>query len=376
MFILGVVVYADLNMVARHTPPSTVENIRPVGKDTNTLAEAEIVAEAARLTLRLHNVALPFPLPTPVEEPLGEARLKWLHRLYELSVPREPDIRSLTRPLEELRNDFPSLTVHTEDRPQALEVQLGIAGLRTHTLRFRWLEHPPRAAVVITGLGRDIHLVRQFLALNTPLTFAVNPSEVFADVVKEQLRLAGATTLIQLDVTANASSESEGQVPSLSAEKRPGTHAISLVDLPSTAQAHLSGAAGFLLVAPFEPFSDTSWAKAFDQIAPKPSLILWVNPTTGTVTLCNTRKVAKTPQCRAITDQPPATEPARAGIYDRLLQALARARTTGEAIAVLPGNQDCLAALHQHLPSYAEAGIELTTVLSFVDDGLSQHAQF
>ncbi len=377
MFLVGLVVYADLSLLARSATTFRPAEARPKPRDgpTPAINQEELVGEAARITVRLHELALPIPLPTPVEEPLGEAELAWTHRIYELSLPRQTDISSITGPIAGLQKEFAYLTVHTEDRPQSLEVRVGVGGLRTHTLRFHWVDGPPRVALVIAHLGGDIHLVRQLLSLGVPLTYAVRPSEVFSDIVGEQLRLANAPMLVELDLPAAETARSLGAQALSVAGEASEPNVPALTQGLNASQPLFHQASGLLLFSPGPTFAEANRSPVLQQVLPAPHLVVWVNSATGTTTLC-VLKEAKKPRCRLVAEGIAAARGERASAQERLLLALAKAKSRGEAIEVLPGTADCLHALRQELPRYKEAGIELSTVPSLETLGLSEEARF
>ena len=377
MVTLSLVVYMDLNILTRSASfPAAHTNPEPYSAAAQKISQEKLIGEAARLTVRLQELPLPVSLPTPVEEPLGDADLRWTHRLYDLSLPRQADISSLIQAFMELRSDFAHLTVHTDDRPQALEVQLGIDGLRTHTLRFRWLDGPPRAALIIAHLGADIYLVRQLLGLGFPLIYAVKPFEVFSDIIGEQLRLAQAPTLIEIDLTTATPTEERSKQPSFPpSQQQPTELDTSLSPTLRAARAILPHAAGLLLFTTSRVASETEWLPLLRHGSPTPPMVLFATSDLGVFNLCSVG-ASKRPQCRSVAENSIAAEVESTSPGERLLQGLARAQSKGEAIVLLPGTPQCLTALRDELPRFAEAGVELTTVLPRGAVGLSQQAQF
>lgn len=354
MAILGVVVYLDLATITRSgTTPTRRDLTSLPGFGTTEM----LTAEAARVTIRLGELELPIPLPRPRDETLGDQGFTWIHRIYEATVPRPRDIQPLLHPIYKLRDEFPALAVHVEDRPQRLEIRLGISGLRTHTLRFQWLTRAPYVALVIAHLGADLLLIRDLLQSGFRLNFAVDPSLAFADVVAERTRLAGAETLVELHLPA----EPEAQ------DRYTRTPANTLPPDIAALFAKLSAPSGILLF--FHRPTDPEQVRRVDRALPAELPLVIVLPDDSD----------QPPPCAALhgakracvqADDGPAQKSDTSDIARTLERARIRARTTGTAIQVLYPAPNLVQTLRDELPRFAEAGVQLVGISSVASSGL------
>jgi len=140
---------------------------------------------------------LPVPLPTPNEEPQGGASVRWMHRRYELTLPRPRQPNAVEQMLDGVRTAAEGVTLQVTPQPSGAQVQIGVDGLLTHTLTFHWLDRHPRVALVIDQLGDDLLVARAFAGISVPLTFAVMPFRPFSREVAELARLFGREVLLQ-----------------------------------------------------------------------------------------------------------------------------------------------------------------------------------
>jgi len=67
-------------------------------------------------------------------------------------------------------------------------VAVGVDGLLTHSIGFRWLGRQARAAFIVDEVGNDLRTARALTELDTPVAFAVAPERPFA---REVVALAG-----------------------------------------------------------------------------------------------------------------------------------------------------------------------------------------
>ncbi|GIW42798.1 MAG: hypothetical protein KatS3mg077_0080 [Candidatus Binatia bacterium] len=372
----GAVVYADLTLLKSSKTPPLPASPQTTSLGTPAIQEEVLLAEAARVTVRVSDLDFPVPLPTPTEEILGGPGLQWVHRTYEISLPRQMDIAPLTRPFLGLRDEFPALNVHTDDRPQALEIHLGIAGLRTHTFRFHWLDRPPRIAFLVAHLGTDMSLARQFLALGANLSFAVRPSEPFSDVIREQIRLAGAEAWIEVDwdFVPEETRRAPGAPPT-----RSGTRYQSEGDWTQTwraslaeAQKQLADAAGILVFAEQHNLVGPEELRELREVLAPARRLLWAEAhPRGEGDPCSWFR-AKGVACRPIETPDAGSETDATLLAARVFRALARAQTTGEALEMVPGNAEGLGILREALPRFREAGIEIVPASALAGLTLSQ----
>ncbi len=149
----------------------------------------------------------PTRLPEPVEERQGAGNLRWIHRHYDVAI--DPDKQAETEEfITSLYDVDPGVTVSTKGLEGGVEVRVGLDGLLTHTLRFKWEEQapppPPRVALIVDTLGDDLYIARQFVGLDVPVAFAVRPFRPFSKEVAELARLSKREVLLHLPSTSEA----------------------------------------------------------------------------------------------------------------------------------------------------------------------------
>jgi polysaccharide deacetylase 2 family uncharacterized protein YibQ len=154
----------------------------------------------------------PLRLPKPTEEERGSGRLRWMHRRYEIDLPRAEQAQAEAA-IEALRGVDPGLAVTAENTADGTDVRVGLDGLLVSTLRFRFVQQvtpkppEPRVAVLIGPLGDDLRLARQVIALEGPVVLAVRPFRPFSREVSELGRLFGREVVVQIDASEG---EAEG----------------------------------------------------------------------------------------------------------------------------------------------------------------------
>jgi polysaccharide deacetylase 2 family uncharacterized protein YibQ len=187
--VLGLLVYLSTLQLQ---PPET-----PVATPTEHVdSTADFPARVEQVTAAL--AQLPLPLPQPTAVPQGAGKLRWVHRIYELTVPELKDAGAIDRVFEPLRHVTRGVTVQATRDANGAKVQVGVDGLLTHTLVLRWLGHKPRAAIIVDNLGSDLLGARTLADIQAPLTFAVRASQPFSKEVAELASLLGREVLMQL----------------------------------------------------------------------------------------------------------------------------------------------------------------------------------
>lgn len=171
------------------------ENLRTPLRDPapppRSLSTAEWNALFPERVARL-NAALrtkgPLRKVAPLEQARGSGPLRFMHRLYEVQVPRTEQANAEDL-IEAVRDVDPGLVITTVQEGEDTEVRFGIDGLLVTTVRFLWREHPeerPRAAVVIGPFGDDLRLARRVIELlDVPIALGVEPGLPFARQVAE-----------------------------------------------------------------------------------------------------------------------------------------------------------------------------------------------
>lgn len=138
-------------------------------------------------------------LPAPVEERMGSGASRWIHRRYDIPASVEEEATA-EKKLASVRQTDPGVTLTSESRFDGVDVQIGLDGLLTHTIRFRWRDQdrPPRVALVIAPLGDDLRVAREYINLDAPITIAVEPFRPFSKEVAELGRLFNREILVYL----------------------------------------------------------------------------------------------------------------------------------------------------------------------------------
>ena len=157
---------------------------------------ADFPARVSRVTTAL--AKLPLHLPAPAEEPQGADNVRWIHRRYEILVPTAQAAAEALRTFEPVRGVAPGVTLRVAEHATAMQVQVGIDGLLTHTVALQWARHHPRVAIVVDNLGSNLLLARDLATLDAPLTFAVQAFEPFAREVAELASLYQRQVLVHL----------------------------------------------------------------------------------------------------------------------------------------------------------------------------------
>lgn len=161
---------------------------------TNWLAD--FPARVSRVTAAL--AKLPLHLPAPAEEPQGADKVRWIHRRYELLVPTAQAANEAVRAFDPVPSAAPGVTLRVTEHPTAIQVQVGVDGLLTHTVALQWARHHPRVAIVVDNLGSNLLVARDLATLEAPLTFAVQAFEPFAREVAELANLYQRQVLVHL----------------------------------------------------------------------------------------------------------------------------------------------------------------------------------
>jgi hypothetical protein len=151
----------------------------------------------------------PLPLPSPVEEPKGAGSLRWIHRRFELALPSS-DNAKVESSLEALKQADPGVTVASHATFDGVEVQVGLDGLLTHTLRIHWQERQvrPRVALVVGPLGDDLRLARECVSIEAPVALSVRPFRPFSKEVAELGRIFKREVLVEIEVPDPAAPDS------------------------------------------------------------------------------------------------------------------------------------------------------------------------
>jgi hypothetical protein len=143
----------------------------------------ERVASVTAAIERMH-----WPLSTAREQPKAAGTLHWTYRHYELTVPSPDPVDSIDAAVAPLAEVAPGVTTTVTHGALGADVAVGVDGLLTHRITFRWLGRQPRTAFIVDDVGNDLLAARSLAELDTPLAFAVAPERPFA---REVVTLAG-----------------------------------------------------------------------------------------------------------------------------------------------------------------------------------------
>jgi polysaccharide deacetylase 2 family uncharacterized protein YibQ len=187
------------NPKASHPVSSTA----PVGADW----EERLPGRIDDLTHALEG--WPVPLGAAVEEPKGAGSLRWIHRRFDVALPSS-DNPKLESSLEALKQIDSGVTVASHPTFDGVEVQVGLDGLLTHTLRIHWQEKPvrPRIALVVGPLGDDLRLARECVSIEAPLAVLVQPDLPFSKEVGELAKIFKREVLVEIEAPDSPSPSS------------------------------------------------------------------------------------------------------------------------------------------------------------------------
>lgn len=215
---LTVALAAIIFLSAQELRPGGAETPQPVGSGPGW--EARLQERLESVTLALEQSTL--EVGTPREESMGAGNLRWTHRIYEI-VLREDDRSRAEAEIEMFRVLDPGLNIGSEATFNGTQVQMGLDGLLTHTLRFRWAGRPerPQVALVMMDLGDDLRLARRAVELDLPVALAIRSARPFSKEVAHLGAMFEREVLLQMDLPASGDPVAErmkialGTVPSV-----------------------------------------------------------------------------------------------------------------------------------------------------------------
>lgn len=343
MLALAALLFTDLHLLKEERDPVFPGSARPAASFP-VVDPAVVVVTAARITLALGEINEPYVLPEPTEEPMGKAGLEWVHRSYHLQVPRPRDLEQMIAPFLSATKAIPEATVAVQENKDSVELQYGVVGLRTHTIRFSWLARPPRMSVILARLGDDLLLSRELLALNPRPSFAVQPFDAFSDVVAERLALDGAEVLLDWKLLPQATPQENEERPSAAAAL-------------ASAFQRIPRSAGLLLDSHPDHTSPAPDAAFFAAVRNHVSWVVLSSAPLAKEVCAEARKVRLA--CTGADDDLLVSPEA---MPERVAAAIELARSAGDRILVLPARSDTLETLRAAWGHLRESGIELVPV--------------
>jgi polysaccharide deacetylase 2 family uncharacterized protein YibQ len=283
-----------------------------------------------------------LPLASPVEEPKGAGSLRWIHRRFEVPM-ASADSARLDASLEALKKVDPGVTVASHAAFDGVEVQVGLDGLLTHTLRVRWQERTarPRVAFVVGPFGDDLLLARQCVSIEAPLALLVRPFRPFSKEVAELGRIFKREVLVDLETPDGAALGSPSPTPPVE-----DALAQALASIPSAA-----GVSGMM------PTREDSRIKLRDLVKER-----------GLFFVAQAKPAAvgtqESPDAVFLLD-----EENESGMGTQIDRMVSRARGEGAAIGFGRSNAATISALGPLLEKLRQQEIDVVPVSSLAPDG-------
>lgn len=165
------------------TQPPPKPGPRPVAAD-DPQWESKFPARVDALQKALSEAGLQLALTREREQ--GAGALRWTHRFYDLTIPKQADAEVEAKLLA-LQVVDPGVNLVTENVFNGRQVLVGIDGLLTHTLRLYWAGQAarPRVSLVVGMLGDDLRLAREVINIDAPLALCIAPFRPFSAQVAE-----------------------------------------------------------------------------------------------------------------------------------------------------------------------------------------------
>ncbi|MFQ5666277.1 MAG: divergent polysaccharide deacetylase family protein [Candidatus Binatia bacterium] len=304
---------------------------------------------------------LPWPLPAPAQYPQGAGTLRWIHRRYDLVLPRPAESDAIARTLAPIRSAAPGVTLHVTQRAAGAQVQIGIEGLLTHTLAVHWLGRHPRAAVIIDDLGNDLRIARELASIEAPLTFAVMPFRPFSKEVAELAALLGREVLLHVPMEAD-SGQAFGARDILRVNAG-RADVLSQLDRSLGSVPHAVGVSNHMGSRFTSDRAHMLWVL---RSLKERGLFFVDSRTTPNSVACEVAAAMDTP-CAA-RDLFLDDRDEEAAIAGRLRALRSLARTRGDVIAIGHARAATLAALRTAVPRFRAAGVEIVPVSTIIAD--------
>ena len=350
---LGTILYADI-LLLQLGPVRFPQRTAPAPNWSG-----DFTASVHRVTTAL--AALPLPLPTPRAEPQGAGGMQWIHRSYDVSVRRPRDPQEFDAWLAPLRAAAPGVTLLATESPDGTQIQVGIDGLLTHTLRFHWFSRHPRVALIIDDMGNDFLVAHDLVRLEAPVTLAVLPFRPFSREVAELAHAFRRDVLLHLPMQAAGTRENEE--PGTVRTGTPRTVLDEALAAMLDAVPHAVGVNNHMGSALTADRDRTQWVL---EALKERGLFFVDSRTTADSVVCEVARRVGVPCAeRALflddTDTPAAIQ----AQFDALLDLT---RTRADLIAIGHPRPATVAALREALPRLAAAQIDLVPVATLVAD--------
>ncbi|MFI5396888.1 MAG: divergent polysaccharide deacetylase family protein [Candidatus Binatia bacterium] len=312
-----------------------------------------------RVTAALSQVALPLPTPTMASQ--GAGAMRWLHRRYDLTLPKPESLNQITQLFDVACAAAPGVTLHVSEETDGAIVQVGVDGLLTHTVTLHWLPHRPRAVIIIGDLGRDLLIARALAGIDAPVTFAIKPFQPFSKEVAELATLFHLEVLLQLEPEADHRPDNGPSPASPTAAERGSLSRWLAQNLAAVPHAvGITSRFQLLLAGDHERrqwlLKDTKEKNLFvvdtSDTSPRDTCEMAASMAVGCAD--NTVVLDDTDDEQVIQNE--------------LRAVVEAARTRGDTIATGHATQAALAALRAVVPAFAAAGVDLVPASTVVRD--------
>lgn len=350
-FALGLLIFLDAALLHDVEEPLAPPPTPPAHWET------EFPTHIAQVTDALAH--LPFPLPTPSEEPQGAGALRWVHRRYDAMVPPPESPDAIEHLLDPVRTAAPGVTLHISQEASGAQVQVGVDGLLTHTLTLHWLTHRPRAAIIIDDLGNDLLSARALVAIEPPLTLAVMPFRPFSKEVAELAKLFGREVLLHLPMETESGEDfGAREVLRVEAGRKDILRELddSLAAVPFAVGANNHMGSRFT--------SDRDHMRWVLERLREKGLFFIDSATTPHSVACEVAAAVRVP-CASRTLFLDDTDDEQA-VRNQLDAFLATARTHDDTVAIGHPRAATLAALQAAVPGFATAGVDIVPVSTII----------
>ena len=350
---LGLLLYADVVLLQATSAPVSP----PAPSHSSGDWASDLPAGIDRVTQAL--AQLPISLPPPRQEPHGAGAMRWTLRRYELTIPAPHEPGAIGQLFAPLHNTAPDATVTVSEDAGGAQVQIGINGLLTHALTLHWLDHRPRAALIIDDLGNDLHVARQFAALGVPLAFAVMPGRPFSREVAELAALLGPEVLIHLPMEAESGEDyGADNVLRIDASRADIVHTV---DQELAAIPHAIGANNHMGSRFTADPERMRWV--LERVKEAGLFFIDSRTTPHSVVCAVAASLALPCAARAVFLDDVDDE---AAVREQLRTLLALARTRGDGIAIGHPRPATLNALRAALPDFAAADVDIVPLSTLI----------
>ena len=318
---------------------------------------AEFPVHIQHVTEALAQLAI--PLPTPTVESQGAGAARWIHRIYELTLPAPAEPGAIQNMLDVLHDAAPGVTINVVQDATGAQAHVGVDGLLTHTLILHWLGRRPRVAIIIDDLGNDLRIARTLVGIQAPLTFSVMPFRPFSKEVAELAALFQREVLVHLPMEAE-NPEEFGTQRILHADAG-RAEIVSSLDESLAGVPHAVGADNYMGSRLTSDRERMRWV--LERLKEKGLFFVDARTTADSVG-CDVAATV-TVSCGRRDVFLDETDDEQA-VRSQLQALLTTARTRGDAIAIGHPRPHTAAALQAGIADFAAAGVDIVPASTIV----------